>query len=71
MKRIIKEKLLCFIYIFIIFVSMYPNKTNSKNVAKFQTILPEIQKIYNKDKNNEKCNYTLKSIEISKKVFKK
>ena len=71
MKRIIKEKLLCFIYIFIIFVSMYPNKTNSKNVAKFQTILPGIQKIYNKDKNNEKRNYTLKSIEIYKKVFKK
>ena len=72
MKKIIKEKLLCFIYILIIFVSMYPNKENIQNISKLSTVIPGIEKQYTK--NNPKVennSYSFKSFEIIKKIIKK
>ena len=72
MKRIIKEKLLCFIYILIIFVSMYPNKENIQNISKLSTVIPGIEKQYTKNNPKvENYNYTFKSFEIIKKIIKK
>lgn len=72
MKKIIKEKLLCFIYILIIFVSMYPNKENIQNISKLSTVIPGIEKQYNHNNSKvENNSYSFKSFEIIKKIIKK
>ena len=71
-RKLYNEKLICIIYILIIFVSMYPNKENIQNISKLNTVIPGIEKRYNK--NNPKVennSYSFKSFEIIKKIIKK
>lgn len=65
MKKITKEKVICIIYCLVIFISMYPNKTNSKNLVNLNSIIPGIEKVYTKDRDKKTDKkYSFKCIEL-------
>lgn len=70
MKRM-KKYFTVYLYVFIIFTSMLPNKENTTKISELKTVFPNIDKIYNIDKNNEnpKIEYSFKLFEILENIF--
>lgn len=67
---LIKKHLLVYIYVFIIFSSMLPNKDNIQNLTNLNTIVPGINNIKkNDEKKEEETRYTFKLFEILENIF--
>ena len=68
--KFIKKNIFVYIYVFIIFSSMLPNKDNINNISKLNTIIPGINRLSNDDKkNNEEVKYSFKLFEIFQNIF--
>ena len=70
MKRM-KNYFMVYLYVFIIFTSMLPNKENITKVSELKTIVPGIDKLYDKEHKNEEIEieYSFKLFEIIKNIF--
>lgn len=69
-KKIIRNYFTVFIYVFIIFSSMLPNKSNATSIHELNTIIPGINKVYNNnEKNSEEKKYTFKLLEIIQNIL--
>ncbi|MBO5476783.1 MAG: hypothetical protein J6A15_03395 [Clostridia bacterium] len=70
MKRI-KNCFMVYLYVFIIFTSMLPNRENMTKVSELKTIFPGIDKIYDKEKNEEESQikYSFKLFEILQNII--
>lgn len=68
--KLIKKNIFVYIYIFIIFSSMLPNKENINNLSNLNTIIPGINNLNHNDKsNNENIKYSFKLFEILQNIF--
>ncbi len=68
--KFIKKNIFVYIYVFIIFSSMLPNKDNINNISKLNTIIPGINRLSNDDKkNNNELKYSFKLFEIFQNIF--
>ena len=68
--KFIKKNIFVYIYVFIIFSSMLPNKDNINNISKLNTIIPGINRLSNDDeKNNNEIKYSFKLFEIFQSIF--
>ena len=68
--KFIKKNIFFFIFLFIIFSSMLPNKDNINNISKLNTIIPGINRLSNDDKkNNNELKYSFKLFEIFQNIF--
>lgn len=69
--KYIKKYFTISIYVFIIFSSMLPNKNNTLNLKELNTIIPGINKTYNKEYYNESKNttYSFKLFEILQNII--
>ena len=68
--KFIKKNIFVYIYVFIIFSSMVPNKDNINNISKLNTIIPGINRLSNDDeKNNNELKYSFKLFEIFQNIF--
>lgn len=70
MKRM-KNYFMVYLYVFIIFTSMLPTKENITKVSELKTIIPGIDKLYDKEQKNEEIEieYSFKLFEIIKNIF--
>ncbi len=70
-KKYIKKYFTISIYVFIIFSSMLPNKDNTCNLKELSSIIPGINKTYNKDYKNDLKNttYSFKLFEILQNII--
>ena len=70
MKRI-KNCFMVYLYVLIIFTSMLPSKENITKVSELKTIVPGIDRIYDKKQKNEEkeIEYYFKLFEIFKNIF--
>ena len=67
---LINKHLIVYIYVFIIFSSMLPNKDNIQNLTNLNTIVPGINNIKkNDEKKEEETRYTFKLFEILENIF--
>ena len=55
-KKILRKYFTISIYVFIIFSSMLPNRDNTSNINELNSIIPGINKLYNKDYDKESKN---------------
>ena len=68
--KFIKKNIFVYIYVFIIFSSMLPNKDNINNISKLNTIITGINRLSNDDKkNNNELKYSFKLFEIFQNIF--
>ena len=68
--KFIKKNIFVYIYVFIIFSTMLPNKDNINNISKLNTIIPGINRLSNDDKkNNNELKYSFKLFEIFQNIF--
>lgn len=68
--KFIKKNIFVYIYVFIIFSSMLPNKDNINNISKLNTIIHGINRLSNDDKkNNNELKYSFKLFEIFQNIF--
>ena len=68
--KLIKKNIFVYIYIFIIFSSMLPNKENINNLSDLNTIIPGINNLnHNNKSNNENIKYSFKLFEILQNIF--
>lgn len=68
-KKIIRNYLTTFIYVFIIFSSMLPNQNNYTNLKELNTIIPGIDKTFSNDETVTIPKYSLKILEILQNIF--
>lgn len=70
MKRI-KNYFTIYLYVFVIFTSMLPTKENMTKVSELKSVFPGIDKIYDKEKNEEdfEIKYSFKLFEILENIF--
>ncbi len=70
-KKILRKYFTISIYVFIIFSSMLPNRDNTSNINELNSIIPGINKLYNKDYDKESKNprYSFKLFEILQNII--
>lgn len=69
-KKVIRNHFTIFIYVFIIFSSMLPNKNNTVNLHELNTIIPGINKIYTEENTNDNnVQYSFKLLEIIQNIL--
>ena len=68
-KKIIRNYLTTFIYVFIIFSSMLPNQNNYTNLQELNIIIRGIDKTFSNDETVTSPKYSLKTLEILQNIF--
>lgn len=70
-KKVLKKYFTISIYVFIIFSSMLPNRNNTSNIHELNSIIPGINKTYNKNYDTESQNttYSFKLFEILQNII--
>lgn len=65
----LKKQFFVLLYVFIIFNSMLPNTDNTKSLKNLNTIIPGINKQYEKTNSNDEKEYSFKLLELLKDIF--
>ncbi len=66
----LKKQFFVLFYVFIIFNSMLPNSDNTKSLKHLNTIIPGINKNYEKTQvDKEEKEYSFKLLELIKEIF--